>query len=95
MTFRVLNCNLYDVIMANTYTLTSPLDAALTPPPSVLPDFDDPFSLRPYWNVTVALGIIVTAFFLTLRIYTKLYIVKKIRWEDCRASSEDPIKQRS
>ena len=71
--------------MANTYTLTSPSNAALTPPPNVLPDLDDPFTLRPYWNVTAALGIIATAFFLILRTYTKVCIVKKTRWEDCTA----------
>ena len=70
--------------MANIYTLTSPLNAALTPSPHIIPDFDDPFTLRPYWNVTAALGIIATAFFLILRIYTKVCIVKKTRWEDCR-----------
>ena len=69
--------------MSRTYTIVSPPDAALTPPPGVIPDFQDPFTLRPYWIVTAALGLLVPGFFLALRLYTKIKIVKKLRWEDC------------
>ncbi|KAL8820834.1 MAG: hypothetical protein Q9223_001026 [Gallowayella weberi] len=68
--------------MALTYTIVSPPDPALTPPPGVIPDFQDPFSLRPYWIVATALGLIATGFLLTIRLYTKVVIVRRLRWED-------------
>ena len=69
--------------MAQTYTIVSPSDVNLKPPPGVIPDFQDPFTVRPYWIVTAALGLITSGIFLALRMYTKIMIVKKCRWEDC------------
>ena len=77
--------------MARTYTITSPEDVALDPPLNVNPDFQDPFTLKPYWIVTAALGLIATTFFMILRLYTKVFIVKKIRWEDCKAESPESL----
>ncbi|KAL8768286.1 MAG: hypothetical protein Q9209_005425 [Squamulea sp. 1 TL-2023] len=68
--------------MTQTYTVLSPPDPASTPPPGVIPDFQDPFTLRPYWIVTAALGLVATGIFLALRLYTKIVVVKKLRWED-------------
>lgn len=73
--------------MSLQYILVSPPDAALTPPPGVIPDFHDPFTLRPYWVVTAALGLLFTGLFLALRLYTKISIVKRLRWEDCTLMS--------
>ena len=69
--------------MSRTYTIVSPPDPALTPPPGIIPDFQDPFTIRPYWIVTAALGLLLSGLFLALRLYTKIKIVKKLRWEDC------------
>ena len=71
--------------MSRVYSFTSPPDAASTPPAGVIPDFQDAYTLRPYWNVTIALGVFTTSIMLFLRLYTKIVIVKKCRWEDCRS----------
>ncbi|KAL8784287.1 MAG: hypothetical protein Q9213_004045 [Squamulea squamosa] len=68
--------------MTVTYTVLSPPDPALTPPPGVIPNFQDPFTLRPYWIVTTALSTLATGILLALRLYTKIVIVKQLRWED-------------
>lgn len=70
--------------MSKVYTFTSSPDVALTPPPGVIPDFQDPFTVRPYWLVTASVGMILTGVTLGLRMYTKIAIVKKCRWEDCK-----------
>ena len=73
--------------MSQTYTVVPPADAALAPPPGVIPDFQDPFTLRPYWIVTAALGLAGTGLLLALRLYTKIAIVKRCRWEDCKRNT--------
>ena len=73
---------LYLVNMSKTYTLISPSDAAFAPPPGIIPDFQDPFSVRPYWIVTAAVGLVTTGILLALRLYTKIAVVKRCRWED-------------
>ena len=70
--------------MSQTYTVTGPPDAALKPPPGVIPDFQDPFTVRPYWTLTASLGLVATGIVLALRMYTKIAIVKKCRLEDCK-----------
>ena len=77
--------------MAQNYTILVPPDPALTPPPGIIPDFQDPFTLRPYWIVTTALGLLGSGFFLALRLYTKIAVVKRLRWEDCRLPPSDSI----
>ena len=72
--------------MSQTYTIVSPPDPALTPPPGVIPDFQDPFTLRPYFIVASSVGLVVSGFALLLRLYTKIAIVKHCRWEDCKSS---------
>ena len=69
--------------MAQTYTVISPTDVALKPPPGAVPDFQDPYTLRPYWNVTISLALISSGVILVLRLYTKIAVVKSCRWEDC------------
>ncbi|KAL6721505.1 hypothetical protein ACLMJK_000609 [Lecanora helva] len=68
--------------MSQTYTIVSPSDAALKPPPDVIPDFQDPFTVRPYWIMTASVGLVTTGIILALRLYTKIAVVKKCRWED-------------
>ena len=38
--------------------------------------------MRPYWIVTASGSLIITSLILALRLYTKIAIVKKLRWED-------------
>ena len=67
-----------------TYTVGAPTDAALPPPKGLTPAFEDPFTLRPYHNVTFSLGILFSGIFLAARIYTKARVVRQLRWEDCK-----------
>ena len=76
----------YLTTMSQTYTIVGPPDPALTPPPGVTPDFQDPFTLRPYFIVASSFGLVVSGFALLLRMYTKIAIVKHVRWEDCKSS---------
>ena len=78
--------------MSQTYTVISPPDAALKPPPGVIPDFQDPFTLRPYFIVTASLGLVITGFLLILRMYTKIVVVRKCRWEDCMLEGYDMVR---
>ena len=75
--------------MSNSMTvvIAAPTDPALPPPAGVVPDFRDPFSLRPYNNVSTSLSLVITGFFIVLRLYTKIRIVKQLRWEDCVPTS--------
>ena len=73
-----------NLTMSRPYSFNSPPDQAAFPPEGVIPDFQDPFSLRPYNNVTVSLGLVFASLFLGLRLYTKIRIVKECLWEDCR-----------
>ena len=67
-----------------TYTITAPVDVALPPPPGAIPDFQDPFTLRPYHNIAASLSLTFASIFLILRMYTKIRLVKECRWEDCK-----------
>ncbi|KAL9594265.1 MAG: hypothetical protein Q9219_007128 [cf. Caloplaca sp. 3 TL-2023] len=65
-----------------TYTITSPPEPALTPPPGVVPDFQDPFTLQPYVELTIAFGIAITTVLIAARIFVKTRLTKKWLWED-------------
>ena len=65
-----------------TYTVVSPPTPGLEPPPGVIPNFESPYTLQPYVELTVALCIIVTTALVGARIYVKTRIVKKLLWED-------------
>ena len=73
-----------------TYTVTAPSDVALEPPPGVIPDFQDAFTLRPYNNVAMSMSITFASIFLILRLYTKIRLVKQCRWEDCKVLESLP-----
>ena len=70
--------------MSQLYTITAPAQPALTPPPNVIPDFEDPFSLRPYHTLVGALCVVGTTVAMAARIYTKWRLVRSVRWEDCK-----------
>ena len=58
--------------------------AGLSSPPGVVPNFTDPYTLRPFQALTIAQCIIVTTVVVLARLYTKQYLIKKRNWEDCR-----------
>lgn len=64
------------------YTFTAPPNPGLTPPPGIIPNFQDPFSLQPYTAVDIALCIILGTLLVAARMFTKIWVVKKFLWED-------------
>ncbi|CAL8575765.1 hypothetical protein XPA_001669 [Xanthoria parietina] len=65
-----------------TYTLTSPPHPALTPPPGVTPNFEQPYTLLPYVELTIAGGIAITSVLVAARMFVKTRVVKQYLWED-------------
>ena len=57
---------------------------ALQPPPGVLPNFNDPYNTDSTINGTLGICIAISSIFVLLRLYTKLYIIRKYGWEDCQ-----------
>ena len=56
---------------------------AMSPPAGVVPDFDNPANLDNYATVCNALGIAFATVAVVLRIYTKVFILRVLAWEDC------------
>lgn len=73
--------------MSSTTTTNPLLGPGLEPPPGVIPNFTNPpDTQRTAFIVTLVLCLSVTSVFVPLRLYTKLFIVKKPQWEDCKYS---------
>lgn len=62
--------------------MASAVEPGLAPPPGVTPDFTSPYTLQPYQTLTVAGCIIVTSVMVAARLYTKVYVMKALKWED-------------
>ena len=69
--------------MAATYTITAPYDVALTPPTGITPDFQDPYTLKPFHTMTASAALALTTAFVLARMYTKVAIMESVKWEDC------------
>ncbi|KAI4104952.1 MAG: hypothetical protein L6R37_002996 [Teloschistes peruensis] len=65
-----------------TYTVTAPPKPALTPPPGVTPNFEQPYTLLPYVELTIAGGIAISTILVAARIFVKTRLIKKWLWED-------------
>lgn len=65
-----------------TYTVTAPAKPALTPPPGVIPNFEQPYTLLPYVEVTIAVCIAISTTLVAARIFVKTRLIKKWLWED-------------
>ncbi|KAL9583412.1 MAG: hypothetical protein Q9212_002719 [Teloschistes hypoglaucus] len=65
-----------------TYTVTAPSKPALTPPPGVIPNFEQPYTLLPYVELTIAGGIAISTTLIAARIFVKTRLIKKWLWED-------------
>lgn len=64
--------------------MLAPNDPGLEPPPGVTPDFESPYTLQPYQALTVAACIILTTVMVVARLFTKIKIIKAVKWEDCK-----------
>lgn len=70
--------------MANPVETQMKLDSpALVPPPGVRPDFFDPGNLHVVIISDLALCISISTLVFWMRMYTKLFIIRKTGWEDC------------
>ena len=56
----------------------------LPPPPNVQPDFIHPQSHAFILVILSSIFLALTIFLFIVRVYTKLYIVKKWAWDDCK-----------
>lgn len=61
----------------------APDSPGLPPPPGVTPYFDDPFTLQPYNTLTVAGCVFFTTVGVFARLYTKIFLMKRVNVEDC------------
>ena len=80
--------------MANSTTGISPGQAqatlrillegpAVSPPAGVVSNFDDPANLDIYVNLCNILGIALATVAVISRMYTKVFILRVLAWEDC------------
>ena len=60
---------------------------AMSPPPGVIPNFHNPPNLNAFVIMTVVLCFAFATLAVLLRIYTKIYILRALAWEDCRLST--------
>ena len=59
----------------------------MTPPAGVLPNFHHPANLDVYVILTITLCIAFATLAVLLRMYTKVFILRVLAWEDCECSS--------
>ena len=56
----------------------------LSPPPGVVPNFDNPYTLRPAFIVTATLALLLATSAVTVRLVTTFFgQTKKVKVEDC------------
>ena len=57
---------------------------ALPPPAGVIPNFTDPYSIAKATSATTIVFLILTTVTTCIRCYTKLFLIRKLGWDDCR-----------
>ena len=57
---------------------------AASPPAGVIPNLDNPANLDIYITLCHTLSIFLTTMAILLRIYTKVFILRVLAWEDCK-----------
>ena len=57
-------------------------EGSVAPPPGVLPNFIDPYSLQIYSTIILCICLPVLTFVVWIRFYTRVHIVKFANWED-------------
>lgn len=55
----------------------------LMPAPGVTPNFVNPYSIAPTLKVINLLFMVLTSLTVLVRMYTKVFIIKKRGWSDC------------
>ena len=60
---------------------------AMSPPAGVIPNFHDPANLDTFVALTVTLCVGISTLAVALRMYTKVFILRVLAWEDCGFSS--------
>lgn len=94
----LLRLNLDPVKMASTTTGMTPEQAqaalrtllegpAMSPPAGVIPNFHNPPNLDVFVTLTIALCVVFGTLAVLLRMYTKVFILRALAWEDCRFPS--------
>ena len=63
-------------------TTADPLQPGLPLPPGQTLDFTGPFTLQPYHALTAVGCITLTSTAVAARLYTKIFIIEKVAWED-------------
>lgn len=58
---------------------------AMNPPPGKVPNFVDPYSKGPVLVIVSTVTLVLGLFFFAIRIYTKVYLVRKAAWDDCES----------
>ena len=60
---------------------------AMSPPPGVVPNFHNPPNLDVFVALTITLCVAFATLAVLLRMYTKVFILRALAWEDCRPYS--------
>ena len=56
---------------------------AMSPPAGVIPNFHDPPNLDSFVALTLTLCLSIVTLAIALRMYTKVFILRVLAWEDC------------
>ena len=59
----------------------------MSPPAGVIPDFDHAPNLDIYVTMTITLCVTFATLAVLVRMYTKVFILRVLAWEDCRFTS--------
>ena len=57
---------------------------AMSPPAGILPKFHNPPNLNIFVTLTITLCVTFATVAVLLRMYTKVFILRALAWEDCR-----------
>ena len=62
---------------------------AALPPPGVVPNLKHPQTLHAIFLVTGILCLLITMIAVVIRVFTKMYIMQRVRAEDCKLHDQD------
>jgi hypothetical protein len=54
------------------------------PPPGYVPNYNNPHNLRTFSAATLAICLIITTSMTFMRMYVKIFTVKRVNIEDCK-----------
>lgn len=63
---------------------------ATIPPPGVTPDFENPESRGSVHIITGAVLLALMILFYAIRIYAKVFVIKRFHWDDCKCGGPYP-----